>query len=234
LDESDDIGLARDDNCRFPDHSPGTGYGRGCRCRRCFEHQRSSRVRWRDPKCARRDCTRRRLKGNAYCEEHRPPALVRSSTTVAERTEALGLRTWATCIACGGEFGWYQSVLDHNVRAEQHELCRVVCTRCRKHFMGTIRGYNLSMELALQLITATECNLCGERFTTTESGRRAKCVDHDHACCKAESSEFKSCGRCVRGIICHRCNRDIAGYEKLMAIVGPDRIKEYLSATSRQ
>lgn len=28
-------------------------------------------------------------------------------------------------------------------------------------------------------------------------------VDHDHACCPVSG---KSCGRCVRGILCHNCN----------------------------
>ncbi|MFJ3083049.1 endonuclease domain-containing protein [Streptomyces halstedii] len=32
--------------------------------------------------------------------------------------------------------------------------------------------------------------------------RKATCVDHDHACCPTE----KTCGRCVRGMLCPRCN----------------------------
>jgi len=34
-------------------------------------------------------------------------------------------------------------------------------------------------------------------------------VDHDHACCGRETS----CGDCVRGIVCGRCNKIVGRYE---------------------
>jgi hypothetical protein len=44
--------------------------------------------------------------------------------------------------------------------------------------------------------TADGCELCGEK------SERSYHVDHDHNCCKDQ----KTCGKCIRGIICHKCN----------------------------
>lgn len=33
-------------------------------------------------------------------------------------------------------------------------------------------------------------------------------VDHDHSCCP----ELPACGKCVRGLLCKSCNRDVLGH----------------------
>ena len=49
------------------------------------------------------------------------------------------------------------------------------------------------------------CKICGntEIVVDKRTGEpKPLCVDHDHNCCPGE----KSCGECIRGLICCRCN----------------------------
>jgi len=53
-------------------------------------------------------------------------------------------------------------------------------------------------------------------------------VDHDHACCDKETS----CGKCVRGVLCSRCNNLVDKYETgKMRLDNPRlfKIEKYLS-----
>jgi hypothetical protein len=51
------------------------------------------------------------------------------------------------------------------------------------------------------------CGMCREQF----EGGDAICVDHNHACCPDEK---KSCGKCVRGLLCVSCNTALGIIER--------------------
>lgn len=62
---------------------------------------------------------------------------------------------------------------------------------CKAHLWQSTT-FNLSVEHVAALPTA--CEVCG----SVENLR----VDHDHKCCAGRGS----CGKCVRGVLCHSCN----------------------------
>ncbi len=58
------------------------------------------------------------------------------------------------------------------------------------------------------------CHLC--------LNNKATMVDHDHSCCPTS----RSCGKCVRGVLCSSCNTAIGMLKENLEVV--DRIKEYV------
>lgn len=57
------------------------------------------------------------------------------------------------------------------------------------------------------------CAICGT--DTPNNGRNTFDVDHDHSCCPGH----KSCGGCVRGLLCSLCNMVIGMYKEDLAVI---------------
>lgn len=60
-----------------------------------------------------------------------------------------------------------------------------------------------------------KCHLCRQRDATS--------IDHDHSCCKTN----RSCGKCVRGILCRGCNTALGSLKE-----NPDTIARLLDYIS--
>ncbi|WP_446750262.1 endonuclease VII domain-containing protein [Streptomyces sp. MH60] len=77
--------------------------------------------------------------------------------------------------------------------------------RCK----GCVRfaTYHVTPERYAALVEAQGgvCGLCGQR----DSSGRDLTVDHDHRCCPVP----RSCGRCVRGLLCNRCNVGLGRFQ---------------------
>lgn len=79
----------------------------------------------------------------------------------------------------------------------------------RRRSMGAhlLKQYGLTLEAYAGMVEAQGggCAICRR---PPREGRRLA-VDHDHSCCPGE----KSCGACVRGLLCTTCNVWLGFYE---------------------
>lgn len=92
-----------------------------------------------------------------------------------------------------------------------------------------VRAHGLTLEEYQGLLDSQNgvCAICKLPETTINpySGNpRNLSIDHDHACCPGKHS----CGKCVRGLLCHKCNSALGIIEGL-GTVQPfeDYIKSY-------
>ena len=72
------------------------------------------------------------------------------------------------------------------------------------------RLYNITPEVYQKMLKKSRgvCPICNIKFDTTKRST-TPCVDHDHACCPGT----KTCGKCLRGLICFKCNMGLGFFE---------------------
>lgn len=67
--------------------------------------------------------------------------------------------------------------------------------------LSNLKKYGLTKDDYVDLEKSQNgvCKICGEK----EKLNKRLSVDHDHTCCSGP----KSCGKCIRGLLCSRCNK---------------------------
>ena len=94
---------------------------------------------------------------------------------------------------------WCEQYLDKSNFWSTNTYCRP-CTK----FLGRKRnienqGMTIDQWVDLEKSQNGVCKICGE----PERTKKRLSIDHDHSCCDKPFS----CGKCIRGLLCFRCNR---------------------------
>lgn len=111
---------------------------------------------------------------------------------------------------------------------------RSECRNCRADFYKSnrkrlveermIRHFNITVSQrdAMLAEQGGRCASC----RTDKPGNKGWVVDHDHACCPESG---RSCGKCIRGILCSRCNLTLGLVNDDVSILSS--LASYLNAT---
>jgi hypothetical protein len=108
------------------------------------------------------------------------------------------------------------------MRREKTAAGEAKCRGCRQlnprtQWEKRLGMYGLTPERWQAMFNAQggRCGIC--RSLPRDGGKRL-CIDHDHSCCPRPN---RSCGRCVRGLLCQRCN---SGLEREWRYRGESRL----------
>lgn len=95
------------------------------------------------------------------------------------------------CTICDKEF---------QPNSSQHLKCSKACKSVRHRQLRLASKYGLTTGMFTELLRKQGggCAICKTNGSTTRWA-----VDHDHSCCLGD----KTCGKCIRGILCYPCNQ---------------------------
>ena len=120
------------------------------------------------------------------------------------------------------------------ISREDHSGNRCLpCTklwRNMKEKAYTCKSHGLTLHNYFEIYNAQngKCKLC-----SFESDNLV--LDHDHKCCapfdilRGGGKGRSSCGKCIRGLLCHNCNLIVGNYEKCKGDLSLVEIDKYLS-----
>lgn len=88
-------------------------------------------------------------------------------------------------------------------KGKQKEILRMQdpIKRQRKTGQKRVKSYNITID-EYQAIFIAQGKACAACKITEPKGKLPWHIDHDHSCCSGQ----KCCGKCIRGILCYKCN----------------------------
>lgn len=184
--------------CEYPGLHPQSAYKYGCRCVGCRKYRSawSARLKLGPRPCEFEGCTnpKRRVQAARFCEEH----------ATCKQYEVRP-RIQTTCKLCSASI--------EVLRRSRFELC-ADCRKRNQSLVNAATNHKVPSERLYRWLRDMACELCGQRLIVPDRGVGGSRfhVDHDHQCCGARST---SCGRCVRGLLCVRCNVALGYIESL-------------------
>jgi len=207
---------ARDAVCRYPLLSAATAYINGCRCGRC----RNPDNRRPSPICQQtlangERCTNQRIKWGRYCAIH--------SRTIGGIPNPDYAKPVQACCYPGCDETYPKRQLVNSVERIRQQFC----PRHRNRIIlaaHSLRKHHVPAELYAEWLTAHPgtCDGCGANIGV------GACIDHNHRCCPG----VYSCGRCIRGLLCRRCNTGLGWIEGLARDGRLDPLLAYMSRTN--
>lgn len=106
------------------------------------------------------------------------------------------------CVACRAAFRVEAAKRSQEQRHAEYERNKLYRAR------ANLKRYGVTFDQYDELLARQGggCAICGG---TTPYGRGRFHVDHDHRCCPGQHS----CGTCVRGLLCGRCNPGLGAFQ---------------------
>lgn len=147
-----------------------------------------------------------------------------------------------TCTKCGlqkalDEFARMTSAPDgkqYNCKACNRETAKAYYAENKPTIAEKARWSHVKARYGLgqaqyEQILESQGGKCAICHTTEPGGRGGVfAVDHDHGCCRG----YKTCGECVRGLLCNDCNVGIARFRDNDYLL--DSAAKYIKRTRRE
>ena len=135
-------------------------------------------------------------------------SLARSKVQMRSRSVPRPESEWIIC-ECGSRAVYTRGLCRPCYDRERNVIPEI---QDRKLTWKLKKYFNISREEYNRLLQSQGgvCAICKK-----PPGSVRLCVDHDHACCPRDDG---SCGKCIRGLLCRKCNRTLGFLEDSVEI----------------